>query len=105
MTRLLIIIPAILHAAAEAFAKQFDPNSQTYTQELYAAADEEQAEPSHYWISALCSEATVQTVRGAVQAGHFPGGIVETYDLRANPGFPDAKLAELQLRRKLPLKL
>jgi hypothetical protein len=95
-TRILIVIPAALQAAANAFALQFDPTGgdKTFQVPLFAS-ETEQGEPSHYWCSVSITPATVEAVQQNIHL--FPGAQVFEYDLTEQPQRPSEARALLGL--------
>lgn len=99
ITRTLAIIPAALRSTVNAaiYANPaFENKSEhEFSVPLYAADDEAQETPTHYWLS----HPFTPEQRAAVGqlAAVFPSAIVADY---TDPGFPEQKLIDLWLKVK-----
>lgn len=95
----LVIITAAIQGAANAAAKaHFDAigGELTFTVGLVTAPD--LATITHYWCGASFSTANRALLNAMTAQPPFAGNVqVFDYDADADPGFPQAKLAELGL--------
>lgn len=99
MNRTLAIIPAALRETVNGIVASHPAfpagTPEEFSVPLYAADDEVQETPTHYWLSHPFTE----NQRAAVGqlAAAFPSAIVEDY---TDPEFPRAKLEALELKTK-----
>lgn len=97
MKRCLIVIPAADQARANQDALQWDPEGgdRSFTVGLSPTG----AEPAtHYWASAVMSDATFAAVAAKV-AADYPGAHWEEWSMEDDPSRPDRLLVELGLQR------
>jgi hypothetical protein len=75
-----------------------DARQQEFTVPLYAANDEVQETPTHYW---LCHRFTAEQ-RAVIETlkASFPDAVVVDYDMTETPGHPSTVLANLSLVTK-----
>ena len=103
MHRVLIIISAAQQAQANAAAQQLPgakaADALTFTVPLNPSGLPSDP-PTHYWASAVLDDAGWAAVQGFEPS--FPGSSVLEWDAVADPGFPDATLADLGLKRIVP---
>lgn len=99
MNRTLCIIPAALrntvNAAIYANPAFENKTEHEFSVPLYAANDETEETPTHYWLSHPFTPE--QRAAVAQLAAVFPTAIVEDY---TDPEFPAQKLFELNLKTK-----
>lgn len=99
MSKTLCIIPAalrdIVNAAIYASPAFENKTDTEFRVPLYAAADEAQETPTHYWLSHPFTPE--QRVAVGQLAAAFPTAIVEDY---TDPEFPAQKLSKLNLKTK-----
>ena len=99
MNRVLVILPRRVQNAVNAAIRStgIDPGpADNITVPLWpVGADQSTTQPSHYWASWSMTDEQLTKLRGI---GNINSPVdIYVYDLDTQPGFPQAKLAELGL--------
>ena len=104
MNATLIIISAAVQPAANAAAKQhFDPAGGEFTFTNPIVTPPDMTTITHYWTADRMELANRTLLDVMAAQAPFAGNVqVFDYDADNDPGFPDAKLAELGLAVYMP---